>query len=294
MRRRTFITACTSVALIPLLGVQGCSSTPSSANAGVAGNRRTLRYGFTLENPGGSVLTDQKLWFYAPAKTTAMQKLQAINVNVPHQILNDALGNTVISVALPPLPPYATKLLSVEAQVLIAQAPAAQGDKAELFLGAEPFIEVDDPAVVLLARALRQENDVATVQSVYDWVKGNLRYAGFVAEDQGALRALQERSGDCTEYAYLVCALARANRIPARVMGGYVTERDAVIQAESYHNWAEVLIAGRWQVIDAQRGRFMHEADQYTAFQVFSSRVPNELQGFHRFRVEGSLVAKMS
>lgn len=294
MRRRTFITACTSIALIPLLGMQGCSTSLSRADAGGAGNRRTLRYGFALENPSGVTLTNQKFWFYAPVKTTALQKLQSVDVSMPHQILNDALGNTVISVALPPLPPYATKLLSVEAQVAIAQTPATQSDKTELFLGAEPFVEVDDPAVMALARALRQETDMATVQAVYDWVKGNLRYAGFVAEDQGALQALQKRGGDCTEYAYLVCALARANRIPARVMGGYVTEHDAVLQAESYHNWAEVLISGRWQVIDAQRGRFMHEADQYMAFQVFSSRVPNELQSFHRFRVEGGIKAMMS
>jgi len=293
MHRRTFITACISIVLAPVLGVQGCSTSPARSEAGGTGNRRTLRFGFTLENPSGTALKNQTIWFYAPVQATAMQKLQAVDVSLPHQIFSDALGNTVISVTLPALAPYATKILSVESQVAISQAPVAQAGKADLFLGAEPFIEADDPAVMTLARTLRRDNDLATTQAVYDWVKGNLRYAGYVAEDKGALRALQDLRGDCTEYAYLVCALARANQIPARVMGGYVTEHDAVIQADSYHNWVEVLIAGQWQLVDAQRGRFMSEASQYIAFQVFSSRVTNGLQGFHRFRVEGSLKAKM-
>lgn len=294
MQRRSFITACVSFGLIPLLGIHGCSTHISRGNAGRTGVLRTLRYGFTLENPGGTTLTNQKLWFYAPVKSTAMQKLQVADVNLPHQILEDALGNSIIEVTLPQLPPYATKLLNIEVQVSLSHLPQTQEGAGARFLGAEPFIEADHSMVVSLARELQRQNNLSTAKAIYDWVKDNVRYAGYVSDDKGALQALQDLRGDCTESAYLVCALARANQIPARVMGGYVADRDTVIQADSYHNWAELFIDGRWQLVDAQRGRFMIEADHYIAFQIFSLGVSNALNGFHRFRVEGSLVAKMN
>ncbi|PXV63426.1 transglutaminase superfamily protein [Sinimarinibacterium flocculans] len=115
-------------------------------------------------------------------------------------------------------------------------------------------------------------------------MKGNLRYEGFTAADFGARHALRQRSGDCTEYAYLVAALARANGFPARVLGGYVSDRGFVPQATDYHNWAEVYVDGSWQLADAQKGNLFHNSENYVAFRIISSAARNELGDFHRFR----------
>ncbi|MEX0586376.1 MAG: transglutaminase-like domain-containing protein, partial [Pirellulales bacterium] len=60
--------------------------------------------------------------------------------------------------------------------------------------------------------------------------------------------------GDCSEHAVLLCALARARGLPARVAMGlvYVPEPDAL----AYHMWTEVWIAekggtGYWKPLDA-------------------------------------------
>jgi len=68
----------------------------------------------------------------------------------------------------------------------------------------------------------------------------------------------RERSGDCTEYAVLTTALARAQGVPARLMIGVVlVEYTHGVQAVG-HAWTEVWResqlsgqAGHWQVIDA-------------------------------------------
>jgi hypothetical protein len=61
----------------------------------------------------------------------------------------------------------------------------------------------------------------------------------------------RRRTGDCSEHAVLVAALARLRGIPARVAVGV-----AVVSVEKNfgafgHAWAEVLEDGKWQVADA-------------------------------------------
>jgi hypothetical protein len=59
------------------------------------------------------------------------------------------------------------------------------------------------------------------------------------------------REGDCTEYAVITAALARAAGVPARVVMGL-----ALLHGESQylaygHAWAELRVDGRWIVADA-------------------------------------------
>jgi transglutaminase-like putative cysteine protease len=116
-----------------------------------------------------------------------------------------------------------------------------------------------------------------------------LSYAGYLADDYGALYALTNRRGDCTEYAYLATALARASSIPARMVGGYVTDRDITPRAGDYHNWAELYIDGSWRLLDAQKGNWLQPIDQYVAFRYHRVEMPNPLGTAHRFRIEGGL-----
>jgi transglutaminase/protease-like cytokinesis protein 3 len=117
--------------------------------------------------------------------------------------------------------------------------------------------------------------------------------AGYVADDRGALQALIERKGDCTEYAYLAAALARACGIPARMVGGYVTDRNSAPRPEDYHNWAEVHIGGAWRLLDAQKQHWMAPTAQYVAFRFYRAESINPLGSAHRFRVEGDLEVRL-
>lgn len=295
MNRRDFLAASSALAIAPLLGMSGCTTRGGSAATGQHQQRHHVRYGFTLENSSGSPLVNQTLWFYAPIRKTGAQRLTKLAISMPTQELSDTYGNTIIQVVVPAMAPYSTQLVNVEAELELLDVPAAVAlERRSEYLGAEPFIESDDPALTALAGQLKTDSPVKTAQAIYDWVKSEVRYAGYIADDRGALRAYKERRGDCTEYAYLVCALARANGIPARAVGGYVVRQNTILQAEAYHNWAELYIDNKWQLVDAQKQQFMPAKNTYVAFEIIASRNINNLKGAHRYRVEGALRVSMS
>lgn len=159
----------------------------------------------------------------------------------------------------------------------------------EDWLISERFIETDNSNIQILAKQLKRETEHDTAKAVYDWVSTNLQYAGYVADDRGALDALVQRRGDCTEYAYLSVALARANQIPARMVGGYVVDRNSALRATDYHNWAEMYFDGTWHVVDSQKGNWLSPADQYIAFRYFREEVLSPIGLAHRFRTMGDI-----
>jgi hypothetical protein len=84
-------------------------------------------------------------------------------------------------------------------------------------------------------------------------------------------------------------ALAPANGIPARMVGGYVTDRDAAPQPQDYHNWAQLYLGGAWRTVDAQKENWLSSSAQYIVFRVYRD-VPTNLVGpAHRYRIEGDL-----
>ncbi len=73
-----------------------------------------------------------------------------------------------------------------------------------------------------------------------------------------ALEALRTRRGDCTEYAVLLAAMARAEGIPARVVtglayAGHYNGQDGVLVP---HTWVQAWVNGAWQEYDAALPRY--------------------------------------
>ena len=61
---------------------------------------------------------------------------------------------------------------------------------------------------------------------------------------------IDQKLGDCTEYAQLFISLARLNGIPAREVSGlaynYIDDNPML----THHAWAEVWFNGRWKEVD--------------------------------------------
>ena len=227
------------------------------------------------------------------SQTHRAQTLAELNVSMPHKITEDALGNTIVELVWDSFAAYAAKIVNLNAELLMLSEPDMQPPPMPgIFLAEEQFIEVKAPEIQALAHELKRGNALATAQAIYDWVRANLRYAGFVADDLGAGYALKNRRGDCTEYAYLAAALARASGIPARMLGGYVVARDAAPRATDYHNWTEFYLDGTWHLLDAQKENFMTNTEQYVIFRIVSSQTKNVLDTAHRFKSSGSLVVQ--
>ena len=256
---------------------------------------RQLRLTLTIANPTDKTLVDQTVWLYGPVKRTATQELQKLDINFPYQLDEDALGNQIIVIKIDRLAPFAIKLVSIRADLLMgAQPGASELQQPGLFLANEAHIEKDDPAIRAAAAALKADDPATTAAHIYDWVKSTMHYAGFIAEDLGARYAVMNRTGDCTEYAFLATALGRASDVPARTMGGFVMDRNGSPGADAYHNWAELYWNGSWHLLDAQKENFRSKAEWYVATEIVSSQVKNAMQGYHRFRVQGAVAVRLN
>jgi len=90
-----------------------------------------------------------------------------------------------------------------------------------------------------------------------------LDYVANTAEDKGALWALQNGKGDCTEFSCLLVALCRAAGVPARWVLG-ITYADN--PEDLIHSWAEVYLQGiGWVSVDPTWGRFPEDRDTHLA-----------------------------
>jgi transglutaminase-like putative cysteine protease len=145
----------------------------------------------------------------------------------------------------------------------------------------EPFVESDAPEVRRLAAALRQKKPKATADNVFQWVAQNLKPLAPDPDPHGALHALKNGRGDCTEAMYLVMALGRAAGLPTRGVAGYVCPENAVLDPAGFHNWAEYYDGGRWRLADPLNRVFAAKGGDYVAFKIVGDN------GFNRFRFSG-------
>ncbi|KRB11462.1 transglutaminase-like domain-containing protein [Lysobacter sp. Root690] len=135
-------------------------------------------------------------------------------------------------------------------------APDAQALRS--YLAPTPWLQSDDRAVAGFARAAgggsvdaRMRRLVAAVQA---HLSGPVVYSGY----HSAREALARREGDCTEYALLLAAAARARGIPTRVVAGLAYGSRFVGRTNAFgpHMWVQAWNGERWVSYDAGMGEF--------------------------------------
>lgn len=249
---------------------------------------RRLRFTPTFSNQLDHALEKQEFWGYLPADIPGKQYLRHIQVSMPHHIEKDLWGHNILRLSFEHFPAYARKLVTLNTEIALESE-----NIPSLFignwLGPERYIESDNQQILDLAVRLKGPSDRDTAFAIFNWVRHNLTYAGYIAEDLGALKALQDQRGDCTEYATLVVALARANQIPARMLGGYFVARDTSPRPRDYHNWAELYFEGSWHTVDAQKENWLEPGSQYIAFRVYRDKASNSIGLAHRYQTRGEL-----
>jgi transglutaminase-like putative cysteine protease len=120
----------------------------------------------------------------------------------------------------------------------------ATAEDLKPFLKSETYIEKSDPSIVEIARQLNGTDEIDTVHNIYKYVLQAMTYDSDKAKNElakaaGAVKALKRTKGVCVDYADLFIALCRAKGIPARYVGGVVTEDRVTTRG---HAWVEVYL----------------------------------------------------
>ncbi len=249
----------------------------------VKGKTRLLTYSLTVKNKSAEVVQDSKLRVFAPLKSTSFQRSKTIRASHAHKIISDSLGNQILEFSTT-IPPYGTKIISVDAELeMSAEALPVQVGNSAIYLRAEKNIELEHPRIQSLAQELKGSSAIETARRAFNWIGANVQDQGYRQEDYGAAYAIENGKGDCTEFSYLFVALIRANGIPARVMGGFVVERDARLRGGEYHNWAEFYVNGAWELADPFKKVFGEQREKYVAFRVISEGEGSAMGASQRF-----------
>jgi transglutaminase-like putative cysteine protease len=124
-------------------------------------------------------------------------------------------------------------------------SPWLQSDAPELVRAAAPVLKSTAPGADRMARLGRIARERLA----------DVDYEGH----HSALAAWQRGSGDCTEDAVVLAALARAAGIPARIANGLVYSRARYHGASNAfiaHSWVVAYVDGAWQSFDISTGAF--------------------------------------
>jgi len=128
----------------------------------------------------------------------------------------------------------------------------------------ETFIESDNGSIQSIASAIvgNTLNPFRIAEKLYSYTISHLTYAP-QSRTQGALWALENGKGDCSEYSTLFAALMRAVGIPARTVAGHMSQvislggssNSSMSWAGSPHMWAEFYVSGYgWVPVDPSSG----------------------------------------
>ncbi|PUB87478.1 MAG: hypothetical protein DBP00_09005 [gamma proteobacterium symbiont of Ctena orbiculata] len=227
---------------------------------------RTIKYSLTVKNPTNQSIKNSSFWLHAPLGQGVYQVLDELTTTHPYRMEADSSGNQRLHFKIDLLPPYGAKTYTVTAKLkLSAQPNTISGIDNEAFLGEEAFIEINEPKIQQLAQRLAADGDSGTVKNIYRWVTTNIKKKGYIKREQGALQTLLSETGDCTNTMYLFAALSRANGIPTRNMAGFTANENAILRPRDYHNWIEVFVDDKWQLVDPDREIYMEKAEDYIA-----------------------------
>lgn len=138
-----------------------------------------------------------------------------------------------------------------------APLPATETELANPeYLAPSPMCDVTDEMIMKLAdRAVKDVADdpAARAEALRAFVHRFIRSKNLDTAFATASEVARQRRGDCSEHGVLLCALLRAQKIPARVAAGLVYA-DAIAGKRAvfgWHMWTQALIDGRWVDLDA-------------------------------------------
>ena len=153
------------------------------------------------------------------------------------------------SIALPDFTFHNQRVLSTDV-VEIRRPSGGQAilplPNAEEYLEPNAFIESTHPDIVAIAKRFDEKDPFALALALTKWTAETMTMdAGIVMAPASEL--IRDRRATCMGYATLLASLARAAKIPSRIVMGYVYYGGIW----GGHAWTEMWIGDRWLPFDA-------------------------------------------
>jgi tetratricopeptide (TPR) repeat protein len=226
-----------------------------------------IEYVVLISNDGPGTITQIDVWIPVMHAYQSYQLVDSWSSNPkPLEIIEDESKNKLAHIRLKEtIAPGENAAIRIRCKVQIyavscnpVTSTCGKYDKdAELYkkyTAPEKHIESDNQKIKEKAAEIAGDtNDpYAAAKKIYEFVLSHMSYVRF-DRCRGALYALEEKKGDCTEFSDLFVALCRARGIPARSVHGFTYKSSGIDQL---HDWAEVYIPdGGWIPVDATWGR---------------------------------------
>ena len=239
-----------------------------------------LRYQIVLKNASNSAVHEAHVDILSPldAEYQKLVKIDSgseLSVSTIHKD-----GKNLLKFEFPLVSPFAEKIITVTAGLSIPNSAFADTvEKAGRYLSDGEYLQVSSEEMQGAIKRFENADKQQKPRLIYKWVLENLKYAGYIQEDRGALYALKTGKGDCTEYMYLLMALLRGNDIPARGFAGfYLSRKQQIVDAEDYHNWVAYFDGKYWRILDPLNSNFDKGYGNYVVLrEVTTSTVANHL-----------------
>lgn len=260
----------------------------SHVPAPVYAESHSLRYTLVVSNTTNRAVADGRIWTYAPLRSTPSQRVDRLEASEDFSVAEDQWGNQVLEFPLGLLPPYGQREVVISADVALAEPPNRWTLGPESPGGSPAATE--PPVVTAIAEAaasIRTGTDGDLISAIEGWVAEHVRPSNYDAVDRGALHALQERRGDCSEFSALVVALAGVKGLPARVIDGWTLDDGGNLDAAGFHSWAEVWDGNTWRIADAHARAERRARMRYVGFRIAPDAIADDGSGFARFRYQG-------
>lgn len=250
----------------------------------------------TLRNDGPGTASRIALWVALIGSRAPYQELLARQIEPStFEVVEDEYGNQFAQLEFRDVAPGQEVVASLNHQVRVRELTYdlsyCQGEVLQAFLEPETYVESDDEGIQALAEQLAQgqANPCQTLEALYDYVREHMTYDEYHPEDHGAAWALEQGSGDCTDFSDALLALSRAAGIPARFLEGVTySSRGSADPGEVKHDWLEAYLPGHgWVPLDPTWGRFPERREAYFAGMspdhviVTVGRSPSTLGGYH-------------
>lgn len=257
---------------------QQAGSTSTSAVASpmgtVAGHREfEIHQTLELVNEGPGQPEKQNLWVALIQDFPPYQDVLSMDVfPKDYKLITDEYGNQYAEFDFSDHPAGLTKNIQIDYRIVVNEVvydlSNCAGDVPNDFIQPELHIEASNPQIMNLAGELSRGKGTICeqVKAFYDYAGDNLVYT-YNGKNWGAQATLGRMGADCTEYASLVAALSRSQRIPARYFEGLLfIDSQTQGKAQLEHAWLDVYLpASGWVAMDPTLGRALGDRDTYFA-----------------------------